>query len=70
MKSARCTHASIFMSGRIFVFGGARTCYSKSSCVQSLAVDGDQWTEEADLQIEVSYPEVASVENNNLSVGR
>ena len=51
------------MKGRIFVFGGGATHTSKSTSVHSLALDGDNWTEEANLPIEVYYPEVASVEN-------
>ena len=64
MKSARCNHGSSFMSGRIFVFGGGSTGMVKSSSVHSLALDGNKWTEETDLPIKVSYPEVASVKNS------
>ena len=64
MKSARCNHGSIFMNGRIFVFGGGRTRTSKSSSVHALALDGNKWTEEVKLPIKVSNPEVASIENS------
>ena len=64
MKSARCSHGSIFMNGRIFVFGGGETSDSESSSVHSLALDGNQWDEEADIPNSVRYPEVASVENS------
>ena len=64
MKSARCNHGSIYMKGRIFVFGGGANYVSKSTSVHSLALDGDNWTEETNLPMEVFYPEVASVENS------
>ena len=52
------------MKGRIFVFGGGATSMSKSASVHSLVLDGNNWTKEANLPIEVFYPEVASVENS------
>ena len=64
MKSARCNHGSIFINGRIFVFGGGRTSTSKSSSVHALALDRNEWTVEVKLPIKVSDPEVASIENS------
>ena len=64
MKTMRCNHGSIFISGRIFVLGGGRAHISKSASVHSLALDGDNWTEEADIPIKVHYPEVANVEDS------
>ena len=60
MRSVRYAHGSIFMSGKIFVFGGNPSATS----VHSLPLNGDKWTEETDLPIEVGWPEVASVENS------
>ena len=62
MKSARCKHGSIFMSGKIFMFGGSPSSNLRS--VHSLDLDGDEWIEETDLPIKVNYPEVASVETS------
>ena len=64
MKYARCSHGSVFIGGRIFVFGGGASSNSRSASVHSLALDVNQWAEEADLPIQVRYPEVASVENS------
>ena len=64
MKSARCNHGSIFTNGKIFVFGGGNRTMSKSASVHSLALDGNSWTEETELPIEVHRPEVATTENN------
>ena len=64
LKFARYAHGSIFMIGRIFVFGG----YASNGCslgsVHSLAVDGNEWAEEAELPNRVGHPEVVSIENS------
>ena len=63
MKTARCAHGSIFMSGKIYVLGGFSEG-SESASIHSLALDGDKWIEETDLPNSVRYPEVAGVENS------
>ena len=61
LKVKRHAHGSIFMTGKIFVFGG----YTSNECsVHSLALDGNKWTEEAELPNAVAHPEVVSVENS------
>ena len=63
LKFPLYAHGSVFYNGRIFLLGG-RISRNKSSSVHSLAVEGGQWSKEADLPFEVSYPEVASVKDN------
>ena len=64
MKSARCGHGSLFINGRIFVFGGGVRYTLKSGSVHSLALDGGKWIAGTELPCQVYDPEVVSMENS------
>ena len=59
----RSQHGSIFMNGRIFLFGGWISGSSSSSVI-ALDLDGGKWNQEPDMPIEVRYTEVASVDSS------
>ena len=64
LPSPRDEHGSIFMKGRIFLFGGWMSG-SGSSSVISLDLDGaGVWNEEKEIPIAVRYPEVAFLESS------
>ena len=63
LPAPRNQHGSIFMMGRIFLFGG-NVSGSESSSVTSLDLDGGKWNQEPDIPILVRWPEVACVNSS------
>ena len=58
LPAPRDRHGSIFMKGRIYLFGG-KVSGSQSSTVISLDLDGGKWNQEPDIPIAVGWLEVA-----------
>ena len=63
LPDKRNRHASIFMKGKIFVFGGY-VARSRSSSVSSLDLDGGEWDQEPGMPISVIWAEVTCVESS------
>ena len=63
LPAERYGHGSIFMKGRIYLFGGY-VSGSKSSSVISLDLDGGKWNQEPDIPITVRYLVVACVDSS------
>ena len=61
LPTERDEHASIFMKGRIFLFGGFA---AGASSVISLDLDEGKWNQEPDMPIGVYHPVVACVDSS------
>ena len=68
LPAQREEHGSIFMRGRIFLFGGFMPGIGflgdRSSSVISLDLDGEKWNQEPAIPMKVRFPEVACVESS------
>ena len=63
LPDARSCHGSIFVKGKIFLFG-SWNLYGASSSVVSLDLEEGKWNQEPDLSICVQHPEVACVDSS------
>ena len=63
LPDERDCHGSIFMKGKIFLFGSWNDG-SGSSSVISLELEGGKWHQEPDISISVQRPEVACVDSS------
>ena len=62
LPAPRYMHASTFVKGKIYLFGGF-VSGSKSSSVISLKIEGGKWNQEPDIPIEVVHAVVACVDS-------
>ena len=63
LRHPRYAHGAACVDRKIMVFGGRVSGSSLSATVQSLSLDGGEWTDEQDIPKRVDYPEVASVDS-------
>ena len=63
LPALRCYHASTFMKGKIYLFGGY-VSGSQSSSVISLEIEGGKWNQEPDIPLTVAHAEVACVDSS------
>ena len=63
LPDERYCHGSIFMKGKIFLFGSWNGGAGSSSVI-SLDLEGGKWNHEPDISISVRHPEVACVDSS------
>ena len=63
LPAPRDRHGSIFMKGKIYLFGG-NVSNAKSSSVISLDLDGGKWNKEPDIPTAVNLLEVACMDSS------